>query len=214
MNLQNGYKAVYEKAADGKRTFYASKTGLYDSSVDTLGTLVDANFAGRTIYEHDNNFYASVAGAAPAYDENGLPLDGRISLFDPIFGEFANRYYILEPTAFTCRYNFYPGAMGQDLDCIVEFDGVGYSAHMEGYEAASNFFWNISCEKLPDIEISGDTSGGDVIAADDLEHTIAIYYYVDTNPMAISETDADSTVVSDTEVTENSGTEAVNTEDE
>jgi hypothetical protein len=37
---------------------------------------------------------------------------------------------------------------------------------------------------------------------------------LDTNPAAINETDADSTVVSDTEVTENSGTEAVNPEDE
>ena len=29
MNLQNGYKVIYEKAADGKRAFYASKTGLF-----------------------------------------------------------------------------------------------------------------------------------------------------------------------------------------
>jgi hypothetical protein len=177
MNLQNGYKAVYEKAADGKRTFYASKTGLYDSSVDTLGTLVDANFASRTIYEHDNNFYVSAAGGAPAYGGNGLPLDGRISLFDPIFGEFADRDYILEPTAFTGRYNFYSEVVSDNLDCIVEFDGVEYSAHMEGHESANSFSWSISCEKLPDIQISGRSNNGCVIAADDLEHTIAIYCY-------------------------------------
>lgn len=88
MKLQNGYKVVYEKAADGKRTFYASKTGVCDPKVDTkLGdTFVDTDYAGKVIYEYKGSFYAS-KGSTPAYDENGVPTDDRLSAFDTVFVE-------------------------------------------------------------------------------------------------------------------------------
>ena len=35
MNLQNGYKVIYEKIADGKRTFYATENVVCDPKVDT-----------------------------------------------------------------------------------------------------------------------------------------------------------------------------------
>lgn len=86
MNLQNGYKVIYEKASDGTRTFYASKTGICDPTVDTqLGeTFTDADFAGKVIYEYKGGFYVST-GATPAYDENGVPTDERLSAFDEVF---------------------------------------------------------------------------------------------------------------------------------
>ena len=86
MNLKNGYKVVYEKASEGKRTFYASKSGVCDPTVDTqLGeTFTDADFAGKVIYEYKGSFYVST-GATPAYDENGVPTDERLSAFDEVF---------------------------------------------------------------------------------------------------------------------------------
>lgn len=85
MNLQNGYKVIYEKALDGKRTFYASKTNKCDPTVDTqLGDVfTDADYAGKIIYEYKGNFYVST-GKTPAYDENGVPTDERLSAFDEV----------------------------------------------------------------------------------------------------------------------------------
>lgn len=64
MNLQNGYKVIYEKTAEGKRTFYASKSV----------TFADAEFLTETelnkyklVYEKDGRFYGS---------ETGIPADG------------------------------------------------------------------------------------------------------------------------------------------
>jgi hypothetical protein len=86
MKLQNGYKVIYEKAADGKRTFYASKNTKCDPTVDKqLGdAFVDADYAGKVIYEYKGSFYIST-GKAPAYDENGVPTDERLSAFDEVF---------------------------------------------------------------------------------------------------------------------------------
>ena len=86
MNLQNGFKVVYEKAAEGKRTFYATKTGLCNPEIDTqLGdTLVDADYKGKMIYEHKGNFYVST-GKTPVYDENGIPTDTSLTIFNEVF---------------------------------------------------------------------------------------------------------------------------------
>ena len=88
MNLQNGYKVIYEKAADGKRTFYASKTGLCDTKVDKqLGdAFVDADYAGKTIYEYKGSFYVS-EGKTPTYNEDGTPAKGetKLTIFDEVF---------------------------------------------------------------------------------------------------------------------------------
>lgn len=84
MNLQNGYKVVYEIAADGKRTFYASKSEIYPSTEDVeLATFTDAEYAGKVIYEYKGEFYVS-NGSLPAYDENGVPTDTKIAGFDKV----------------------------------------------------------------------------------------------------------------------------------
>jgi hypothetical protein len=87
MNLQNGYKVIYEKAADGKRTFYASKSDAYPAADDiTLASFDDADFAGKVIYEYAGEFYVS-EGKLPAYDENGIPTDTKIEIehFNDVF---------------------------------------------------------------------------------------------------------------------------------
>jgi hypothetical protein len=86
MNLQNGYKVIYEKAADGKRIFYASKTGVCDPTVDTqLGEAFDdAEYRGKMIYEYKGSFYVTT-GATPSYDEEGKPTDERLTAFDEVF---------------------------------------------------------------------------------------------------------------------------------
>lgn len=75
MTLQNGYKKIYEHAANGERTIYATASDVCDPAVDTkLGSFVDAEFAGRMLYEYKGKVYAAVANV-PAYDENGVPTD-------------------------------------------------------------------------------------------------------------------------------------------
>lgn len=75
MILQNGYKKIYEHAANGERTLYATVNDVCDPAVDTkLGSFVEAEFAGRMLYEYHGKVYAAVANV-PAYDENGVPTD-------------------------------------------------------------------------------------------------------------------------------------------
>ena len=59
MNLQNGYKVLYEKTASDKRTFYASETGLFkDAGLITEATIGEY----KLIYEKDGKIYGSVSG--------------------------------------------------------------------------------------------------------------------------------------------------------
>lgn len=61
MNLQNGYKVIYEQIADGKRTFYATKNVTCDPSVDDK--IVEAAIGEyKLIYEKDGQFYGSMTG--------------------------------------------------------------------------------------------------------------------------------------------------------
>lgn len=103
MIYKNGYKVVYEVAADGKRTFYAAKSNVYptrdeDGNItDTvLATFDDAEFAGKTIYEYAGEFYVST-GAVPAYNEDGTPADEKIAGFEPLFVEGAEAAETEEP---------------------------------------------------------------------------------------------------------------------
>ena len=65
MTLQNGYKVLYDTAADGKRTFYASKTGLFkDAEVITEANIGEY----KLVYEKDDKFYGSTTGI-PAEDD-------------------------------------------------------------------------------------------------------------------------------------------------
>ena len=92
MNLQTGYKVVYEDAKDGKRTLYASKLdstkhpGGVDMAHDfVIATLTDADFAGKVIYEPAGKFYVS-DGAVPAYNEAGVPTDPELTgNFEEVF---------------------------------------------------------------------------------------------------------------------------------
>jgi hypothetical protein len=93
MNYKNGYKVVYEIAADGKRTFYAAKSNEYPTrdeagniTDDVLASFVDADFAGKTIYEYAGEFYVST-GAVPAYNKDGTPKDDKIKGFEKLFVE-------------------------------------------------------------------------------------------------------------------------------
>ena len=63
MDLKNGYKVIYDKAKDGERTFYASKTGVFaDAEQITTATIGDY----KLIYEKDSKVYGS---------ETGIPAD-------------------------------------------------------------------------------------------------------------------------------------------
>ena len=75
MNLQNGYKVIYEKAADGMRTFYASKTGVF-ADAEVIAEAVIGQY--KLIYEKDGQFYGS---------ETGIPTDSdyRFTEFDKVF---------------------------------------------------------------------------------------------------------------------------------
>lgn len=84
MDYKNGYKVVYEVAADGKRTFYATTSNEYPTRdkngniTDTvLATFNDADFAGKTIYEYKGEFYVSTK-ATPEYNTDGTPKDAKI----------------------------------------------------------------------------------------------------------------------------------------
>ena len=77
MNLQNGYKVIYEKIADGVRTFYATKNAKCDPQVDTK--LVEAEIGKyKLIYEKAGQFYGSVSG---------IPAEGDFCFegFDEVF---------------------------------------------------------------------------------------------------------------------------------
>ena len=67
MNLQNGYKVIYEKAADGKRTFYATKNVACDPAIDDK--IVEAAIGEyKLIYEKDGQLYGSTTGIPTAGD--------------------------------------------------------------------------------------------------------------------------------------------------
>lgn len=97
MEYKNGYKVVYEVAADGERTFYASKSNEYpprdedgkivENEMNTkLAAFKDADFAGMTIYEHEGEFYYAKANEAKL-DEERKPLGTKIKGFEKILVE-------------------------------------------------------------------------------------------------------------------------------
>lgn len=107
MIYKNGYKVVYEVAADGKRTFYATKSNVYPPR-DEAGNIIenemnillasfdDVEFAGKIIYEYKGEFFVST-GAVPAYNEDGTPADKKIAGFEPLFVEGAEAAEAEEP---------------------------------------------------------------------------------------------------------------------
>lgn len=75
MNLQNGYKVVYEKAVDDKRAFLGSKTGLF-ADAETIAEIDIGKY--KLIYEKAGRLYGS---------ENGVPAedDYCFEAFDRVF---------------------------------------------------------------------------------------------------------------------------------
>lgn len=59
MNLQNGYKVIYDKAADGEHIFYASKTGIF-ASADEIGRFTASEY--KLIYEKNGQIFGSTTG--------------------------------------------------------------------------------------------------------------------------------------------------------
>ena len=74
MDLQNGYKVIYEKIADGERTFFASK-----HNGEAATQLGDAIKVGeyKLVFEKDGGIFGSVTGKV----EDGK----RIEAFDEVF---------------------------------------------------------------------------------------------------------------------------------
>ena len=99
MNYKNGYKVVYEVAADGKRTFYAATSNEYPTRDaegniidDEIASFEDAEYAGRTIYEYAGKFYVS-KNRLPEYKEDSTPADTEELLdFSKVLDEAAASY--------------------------------------------------------------------------------------------------------------------------
>lgn len=68
MTLQNGYKVIYEKTADGKRTFYASKSGVF-ADAELIAEVELGKY--KLIYEKAGKIYGSETGV-PAEGDNCL----------------------------------------------------------------------------------------------------------------------------------------------
>lgn len=66
MNLQNGYKVIYEKAANGEHVFFASKTGTF-ADAEELGRLIEGEY--KLIYEKNGQLFCSSTGIPAESDE-------------------------------------------------------------------------------------------------------------------------------------------------
>jgi hypothetical protein len=66
MNLQNGYKVIYEKATNGEHVFFASKTGTF-TDAEELGRLIEGEY--KLIYEKNGQLFSSSTGIPAESDE-------------------------------------------------------------------------------------------------------------------------------------------------
>ena len=87
MNLKNGYKVLYAVAADGKRTFYGSKSGVF-ADAEQVGEPFEIG-KYKLVYEKNGKIYGSESGI-PNFDENGVPADSAFKSFNEIFVEAEN----------------------------------------------------------------------------------------------------------------------------
>ena len=76
MNLQNGYKVIYEKIADGERTFFADKVD--GTEVTQLGEAIKVG-KYKLVFEKDGKIYGSESGKT----EDGVCLEA----FNEVFVE-------------------------------------------------------------------------------------------------------------------------------
>ena len=66
MNLQNGYKVIYEKITDGERTFFASKLDGEDAK--QIGNAIKIG-KYKLVYEKDGMIYGSETGTPAEGDD-------------------------------------------------------------------------------------------------------------------------------------------------
>lgn len=66
MDLKNGYKVIYDVAKDGKRNFFASKTGVFADAEPIFTDVEIGDY--KLIYEKDGMFYGSTTGVPTADD--------------------------------------------------------------------------------------------------------------------------------------------------
>jgi hypothetical protein len=59
MELKNGYKVIYDEAANGEHTFYASKTGVF-ADAEELVKIAAGEY--KLVYEKDGKLYGSTTG--------------------------------------------------------------------------------------------------------------------------------------------------------
>lgn len=81
MILQNDYKVLYEKVADGKRTFFASKSGAF-ADAEQIGEFEIGKY--KLVYEKNGKIYCS-ENNVPSFDENGEPTDVAVDSLDVVF---------------------------------------------------------------------------------------------------------------------------------
>ena len=75
MNLQNGYKVIYDSAVNNEHTFYASKTGVF-ADAEEIVKLAAGEY--KLVYEKNGCIYGSKTGIP---SEN----DSCFTEFDKIF---------------------------------------------------------------------------------------------------------------------------------
>ena len=75
MNLQNGYKIIYEEIVDGKRTFFADK--LDGTAADQINATPFTVGEYKLVFEKDGGIFGSTTGKV----EDGE----RIDAFDKVF---------------------------------------------------------------------------------------------------------------------------------
>jgi hypothetical protein len=80
MELKNGYKVIYDKAANGEHVFYASESGIF-ADAEEIAKIVAGKY--RLVYEKAGKVYGS---------ESGIPADGDHCFveFDKVFAEVAS----------------------------------------------------------------------------------------------------------------------------
>jgi hypothetical protein len=81
MNLQNGYKVIYDSAVNNEHTFYASKTGVF-ADAEEIVKLAAGEY--KLVYEKNGCVYGS---------KTGVPAEG-----DTCFTEF-NKVFVTEDEA-------------------------------------------------------------------------------------------------------------------
>jgi hypothetical protein len=77
MELKNGYKVIYDKAANGEHVFYASESGIF-ADAEEIAKIAAGEY--KLVYEKAGRVYGS---------ESGIPAEGDycFEAFDKVFVE-------------------------------------------------------------------------------------------------------------------------------